>query len=164
MTSGDGGIQVWAAGGVVWRRGPDDRPEVLLVHRPVYDDWSFPKGKREAGETDEVCAVREMEEETGLRCELGAELISVSYVDRKGRPKSVRYWASVVRSGQFEPNREVDEIRWLPVPEATERLTYDHDRDVVKDFVRRVAARQTHPSGHLGASASRYIPAGDNAD
>ena len=80
---------VRAAGGVVTRGEP---PEVLVVHRPRYDDWSFPKGKAEPGERDEDCALREVEEETGLRCELREELPSTSYTDARGRPKRVRYW------------------------------------------------------------------------
>jgi 8-oxo-dGTP pyrophosphatase MutT (NUDIX family) len=81
---------VRAAGGVVWRRGADGAVEVLVVHRPKYDDWSFPKGKLDPGETEEECALREVDEETGLRCELGEELPTTMYVDRKGRPKRVR--------------------------------------------------------------------------
>jgi 8-oxo-dGTP diphosphatase len=129
---------VRAAGGVVWRSGEDSDWEVLVIHRPLYDDWSLPKGKLEPGETDEVCAVREIEEETGLRCQLGPELMTVSYVDRKGRSKEVRYWAATVTVGSFEPNQEVDEIRWLPVAHATELLTYERDSDVLEVFVRLV--------------------------
>jgi 8-oxo-dGTP diphosphatase len=144
------GRLVRAAGGVVWRRGGDDRPEVLLVHRPAYDDWTFPKGKREKGETDEACAVRELEEETGLRCRLGPELAEVAYVDRRGRPKRVRYWASTVVDGRFEPNQEVDLVRWLAVPDAAALLTYDRDQAVVEAFLQRVWSRRVHPSAHAG--------------
>ena len=76
----------------MWRRREADGVEVLLVHRPHYDDWTFPKGKRDEGETDEQAAVREVEEETSLRCVLGPELPEVHYIDRNGRPKVVRYW------------------------------------------------------------------------
>ena len=89
---------VRAAGGVVVR-GTGAATEVLLVHRPAYDDWTFPKGKGEPGESDEECAVREVEEETGLLCTLGRELASTEYVDGKGRPKSVRYWVMEVVGG-----------------------------------------------------------------
>ena len=125
--------EVRAAGGVVWKPDAEGRPEVLLVHRPRYDDWSLPKGKRDPGETDEECARREVLEETGLRVELGAELPEVRYRDHKDRPKVVRYW--VMRPTgpptPFVPNDEVDEIRWCPLDEAVRRLTYEHDRDLV---------------------------------
>ena len=119
-----------AGGGLVWRDGADGR-QVLLVHRPKYDDWSFPKGKAEEGEDDLACALREVEEETGLRCRAGAEVGSASYVDHKGRPKVVRYWAMRPVEGRFEPGAEVDETAWLGLAEAAERLTYEHDRDIL---------------------------------
>jgi 8-oxo-dGTP diphosphatase len=84
--------EVKASGGVVWRRAPGGAPEVVVVHRPRYDDWSLPKGKLDAGETWEEAALREVEEEVGLRCRLGAELPPVRYRDNKGREKAVRYW------------------------------------------------------------------------
>jgi 8-oxo-dGTP pyrophosphatase MutT (NUDIX family) len=118
---------VQAAGGVVWRRSEDGELEILLVHRPRYDDWTVPKGKLEPGETHAAAAVREVEEETGLRCELGAELASTSYEDRKGRPKQVRYWAMTATGGAFAPTDEVDEIRWLTLDEAGLILTYPRD-------------------------------------
>ena len=121
---------VRAAGGVVWRTGPEG-PEVLVVHRPKYDDWSLPKGKLDEGERHDAAALREVEEETGYRCELGEELPSTAYHDRFGRPKTVRYWAMQVRSGAFAPNREVDEIRWLPRAEASALLSYDRDRTIL---------------------------------
>jgi len=113
---------VRAAGGVVEQDG-----RVLVVHRPRYDDWTFPKGKALDGETDEACALREVEEETGLRCELGDELPATSYVDAKGRPKRVRYWRMQPLGGRFVPHDEVDEIAWLPPAEAAERLSYVRD-------------------------------------
>jgi 8-oxo-dGTP pyrophosphatase MutT (NUDIX family) len=127
---------VRAAGGVVWRMGADG-PEVLVVHRPKYDDWSLPKGKRERGETDEQCAVREVDEETGVRATLGRELLPTRYRDRKGRRKVVRYWEmTVVAQRPFAPNDEVDDVRWLTASEAMQLLTYPHDADVVASFVR----------------------------
>ena len=129
---------VHAAGGVVWRPGPSGEPEVLLVHRPKYDDWSIPKGKREDGETDEECALREVEEETGLRCELGPELVGTSYLDRKGRPKEVRYWVMTPLDGAFEPGDEVDAVSWLALDEASGRITYPHEQCVLDSFVRGV--------------------------
>jgi 8-oxo-dGTP diphosphatase len=112
---------------VVVRAGAD-RPEVLLVHRPAYDDWTFPKGKLDRGETEEECALREVEEETGLRCRLGRELGSTTYRDAKGRRKRVRYWLMEVEPGselQFE--HEVDEARWLTFDDAAGLLSYERD-------------------------------------
>ena len=125
---------VRAGGGVVWR---DDAgaTEVLLVHRPKYDDWSFPKGKQDAGESDVETALREVEEETGFRCALGPELTSTSYVDRKGRPKTVRYWLMTIEDGSFTPTDEVDELRWVTPAQARWLLSYDRDRDVLAAFV-----------------------------
>ena len=129
---------VRAAGGVLSRVSDDGVVEVLLVHRPRYDDWTFPKGKNELGEPDEVCALREVEEETGFRCALGDELTSTSYVDRKGRDKVVRYWLMTIEDGSFTPTEEVDELRWLPAVEARSLLSYDRDRDVLEALLRRV--------------------------
>lgn len=123
---------VQAAGGVVWRRSPAGGVEVLLVHRPRYDDWTVPKGKLGANEDHAGAALREVEEETGLRCTLGPELASTSYVDRKGRPKLVRYWAMTPVGGDFTPTEEVDEIRWLPIETAATQLTYPRDRTVLE--------------------------------
>jgi 8-oxo-dGTP diphosphatase len=120
-----------AAGGVVWRRTSKGVVKVLLVHRQRYDDWSLPKGKLDPGETDEQCAVREVEEETGLRCEAHEELHEVRYVDRKGRPKRVRYWAMVPIDGDFEPNDEVDEVRWVNHEEVAALVTYPRDAEVI---------------------------------
>ena len=115
--------EVRAAGGVVARDG-----EVLLVHRPRYDDWTLPKGKAEDGESDEDCALREVWEETGLRCELEDELPSTHYVDARGRPKRVRWWRMrVVGDDGFTPNEEVDELRWVDGDTAAALLTYERD-------------------------------------
>jgi 8-oxo-dGTP diphosphatase len=118
--------RVRAAGGVVVRDG-----RVALVHRPKYDDWSLPKGKLQQGEGWEEAALREVREETGLRCALGEELEPVSYTDRKGRPKLVRYWRMEPVEGDFEPSEEVDELRWMSAADARGCLTYDHDRELV---------------------------------
>ena len=137
---------VRAAGGAIWRRVPTG-VDVVLVHRPAYDDWAFPKGKLEPGETDEQAAVREVREETGLLCRLGTELPSTTYVDGQGRPKLVRYWSMTVvpapgtaagspaASGESnaplapEPKarREIDKVYWAAVDEARRRLTYPRD-------------------------------------
>ena len=125
---------VRAAGGVVVRRAANGGLEVLLVHRPRYDDWTLPKGKLLGGEREEEAAIREVQEETGLACSLGPEIAATSYTDRHGRPKLVRYFLMHPRSGAFEPHDEVDETRWISVPEAGALLTYDRDRDVLESI------------------------------
>jgi 8-oxo-dGTP diphosphatase len=118
--------RVHAAGGVVLRDGL-----VALVHRPRYDDWSLPKGKLDDGESFEDAALREVEEETGLRCSLVRELPAIEY-EVRGRPKLVRYWAmEVVGETPFVPNEEVDQLRWVEPREALALLTYDRDREPV---------------------------------
>lgn len=125
--------EVRAAGGVVCRE-VGDRLEVLLVHRAHYDDWSLPKGKVEEGEDDETCAEREVEEETGLRVRRLDELPSVRWIDRFGRPKVSRYWrmVPVPADARAHPQHEVDEVAWLPVDEAIDRLTYERDATVLQ--------------------------------
>jgi len=124
-----------AAGGVVVRDG-----RVLLVHRPRYDDWTFPKGKLDPGESFEEAAVREVEEETGLRCTLGDELPSTRY-DVGGRPKLVRYWLMTPESeAAFEANDETDDLRWLTPEDASGLLTYARDRFLLRSVVRDSAA------------------------
>jgi 8-oxo-dGTP diphosphatase len=113
---------VRAAGGIVRRDG-----SILLVHRPKYDDWTFPKGKAEGDESDEACALREVLEETGLRCALGEEIASTEYIDARGRPKRVRWWLMDPVEGDFAPTDEVDEIRWVEPRVAADLLSYDRD-------------------------------------
>lgn len=109
--------------------------ELLLVHRLRYDDWTLPKGKAEPGESLEDCAVREVEEETGLRCMLGRELGTTSYTDRKGRPKEVEYWLMWPVEGRLTvPNREIDGARWVSVADAVEMLTYERDAALVRQL------------------------------
>jgi 8-oxo-dGTP diphosphatase len=116
---------VRAAGGIILRDGG-----VLLIHRPGYEDWSFPKGKLHEGEAWEDAALREVEEETGLRCELGAHAATTRYFDRFGRDKEVRYF---LMDSNDEPaaRNEVDEVRWVPLEEAAELLSYERDRELV---------------------------------
>ena len=131
--------QVKAAGGAVWREAPSvaGGVEVLVVHRPRYGDWSLPKGKVDPGETELGAARREVHEETGFTCSVGPELVSVHYLDRKGRTKRVRYWSMQVSSGAFEPNDEVNEARWLSFEAAAGLLSYPHDQ-VVLESLRRI--------------------------
>ena len=114
---------VRAAGGVVLRE-VNGETQVVVVHRPRYDDWSLPKGKSEKGETDEETATREVEEETGWKAEIVSTLPSFEYTDQKGRPKIV------IGSG-FTPDEEVDEVRWLSFDGADQLLTYSMDRDLL---------------------------------
>ena len=122
---------VRAAGGVVARTADDGRREVLLVHRPAYDDWTFPKGKLKPGERDEEAALREVHEETGLRCRLERDLGHVSYRDRRGRSKLVRYWMMRPLDGRFAATEEIDEVRWLSAEAAGRTLSYPHDRGLL---------------------------------
>jgi 8-oxo-dGTP diphosphatase len=133
---GDGQPEISAAGGVIVRSGENGH-EVAVIHRPKYMDWSLPKGKLEAGEGWLEAALREVQEETGYRCEAGVELASVSYLDRKGRRKLVRYWLMEPVSGEFEPHGEVDGLRWVGREDAEELLTYPHDRELVRRALRR---------------------------
>jgi 8-oxo-dGTP diphosphatase len=131
--------EVKASGGVVYRRGADGL-EFLAVHRPRYDDWSLPKGKLDAGESWEDAAVREVEEETGLRCTLADELTPTSYNDNKGRFKVVRYWLMVTTDAdaEFDPDDEVDTLEWLPADEAPEKLSYDRDGELLREAMQRL--------------------------
>ena len=114
-------MAVRAAGGIVLRNG-----RVLLVHRPLYDDWSLPKGKLDPDESWADGALREVEEETGLRCELGDEAGRTHYRDSRGREKEVRYFF-MSADGEPTPQNEVDELRWVPLEEAPALLSYARD-------------------------------------
>jgi 8-oxo-dGTP pyrophosphatase MutT (NUDIX family) len=118
--------EVLAAGGLVRRAG-----EIAVVHRPKYDDWSMPKGKLDEGEDFAEAALREVWEETGLRCTLGREIGDATYTDNKDRSKLVRYFEMRPEEGEFTPNDEVDELRWLPVADARDLLSYEFDRELV---------------------------------
>jgi ADP-ribose pyrophosphatase YjhB (NUDIX family) len=121
---------VQAAGGLIFRRQADQL-QILLVHRPLQEDWTYPKGKLEEGETLEEAARREVLEETGLSCRLLRLVGQTEYIDRKGRPKVVSYWVMLPEHGAFVPNDEVDEVQWLDLPAAERRLSYDRDRELL---------------------------------
>jgi 8-oxo-dGTP diphosphatase len=133
---------VRAAGGVLVRDGADG-PEILVVRRPKYGDWTFPKGKVEAGESDEDCARREVEEETGLLGDLREELPSTSYTDSRGRPKRVRYWLMEPAGGELAYRHEVDEARWVSPDEASRLLTYARDVDLLRSVSALTGKRPT---------------------
>lgn len=123
---------VRAAGAVVVREPDGGPPEVALVHRPAYDDWTLPKGKLLPGESDEKAALREVEEETGMACRIDREVGSVTYLDRRQRQKVVRYWLMHPVGGTFSPTEEVDELRWMRLPEAIGLLSYERDRELLR--------------------------------
>jgi 8-oxo-dGTP pyrophosphatase MutT (NUDIX family)/phosphohistidine phosphatase SixA len=136
------GKDVLAAGAVVFRPGK----RVLLVHRPRYDDWSFPKGKLDPGEHVVAAAVREVAEETGLHVRLGPPLTGQRYPNGGGRTKAVSYWVGRVVGdddvSRYRPNAEIDDVAWVPYDEALDRLTYEHDRDTLREAYR--LRRKTH--------------------
>ncbi|HXM58581.1 MAG TPA: NUDIX hydrolase [Candidatus Dormibacteraeota bacterium] len=126
-----GRVAIRAAGGIVCRPGPDGVSEIAVIHRPEQDDWTLPKGKIDPGETAEQAALREVEEETGLRCRITRPAGCTAYLDRRGRDKIVCYWVMRPLAGGFRPNAEVDALRWLAVGEALEVLSYRIDRALV---------------------------------
>lgn len=129
--------KVRAAGGLVTRTDANGCIEVLVVHRARYDDWSFPKGKLDEGESFEDAALREVEEETGLACRVGAELPATNYRDARDRPKLVRYWHMEVVDGDirdYQFNTEIDDLRWVSLTTAFGLLTYRHDRELLESL------------------------------
>ncbi|CAN5269845.1 NUDIX hydrolase [soil metagenome] len=148
---------ILAAGGIIWR--PTfalNTVEVLLVHRPRYDDWTFPKGKLHKGETLLGAAVREVSEETGLSVVVGHRMPAVSYRTSDG-PKEVTYWAMQSTGGEFVPNREVDDLRWESVTRAAKTLSYDHDRRLAEELVDK-------PPGIVRVVLVRHADAGHRSD
>jgi 8-oxo-dGTP diphosphatase len=144
-----------AAGAVVWRPGAAG-PEIALVHRPSYDDWSYPKGKLHREEHPLSCAIREVTEETGLRVVLGRPLAPSAY-RVGGRPKHVSYWAArCAESLGFVPNSEVDEVIWLPAAVARQRLTYERDVALLDEF-------RSGPAGTVPLILLRHASAGKKA-
>jgi 8-oxo-(d)GTP phosphatase len=141
---------VEAAGGVVFRNG-----HVALVHRPMYDDWTLPKGKLEPGEDRVEAALREVAEETGLGCLVGPALGTIEYVDARGRGKTVHYWAMAATTEALAPTKEVDAARWVPLGDAPGQLTYERDRDVL------ACAAALLPSDPVAVFFVRHAKAGD---
>ena len=143
---------VRAAGGIILQGEGSDR-SVALVHRPRYDDWSFPKGKldQDQDEDEASAALREVEEETGLRVVLGPSLGAVTYQDPRGRPKVVRYFQMYADGGTFRPNREVDELRWVPVEQAGRVLSYAHDRHLLRRILAAAPASAVYVIRHAKA-------------
>ena len=132
-------MTIYAAGVVCWRL-QKDVPEVLLVHREKYRDWSFPKGKQDPGELLPETAVREMLEETGVRLKLGRKLSVIRYRVDSGEDKEVHYWASKLKNkawkrSDFEPNEEIAKLKWLPFSEALSLLTYEHDKELMRETI-----------------------------
>lgn len=153
---------VLAAGAVLWRpNGDPAAPEIAIIHRPRYDDWSLPKGKVDPGETEPVTAVREVCEETGYISHLGRRLAAVSYPVEQGI-KKVRYWAARCVDGAFTPNAEVDELKWLPVGEAISQLGYPHDRKVLRRFAKGPVDTQTVLIVRHGTAGSKSRYKGDD--
>lgn len=147
--------RIHAAGAVLWRPGANG-PEVVLVHRPKYDDWSFPKGKAKDGEHVLRTAVREVWEESGVWPILGRRLSSQEY-EKDRRTKHVDYWVATGGDGEFRPGDEVDEIAWLPLADAEVRLSYEHDADLLREF----AAGPDHTTPYI---VLRHTSAGDKKD
>jgi 8-oxo-dGTP pyrophosphatase MutT (NUDIX family)/phosphohistidine phosphatase SixA len=129
---------VRAAGCIVWRPG-DSEPEILLVHRPRYDDWSYPKGKLDPGETNLAAAVRETHEETGLRVLLGPRLADQHYTIDNGQPKVVAYWAARAPAdadiSTYKRNDEIDQLRWVTLSAGRRVLTHPRDAEILDSFV-----------------------------
>ena len=156
--------QILAAGAVVSRKGP----QVLLVHRPKYDDWSFPKGKLDPGEHSTAAAVREVAEETGLDIRLGPPLSTQSYEVGNGTPstKVVYYWAGRVVGDDdvstYAPNAEIDAVRWVPLDKARDLLSYDYDRATLHEF--EAVRKRTFPLVVLRHAKARPRKSWDGAD
>jgi 8-oxo-(d)GTP phosphatase len=152
---------VSAAGAVLWRPCANESVEVAIIHRPRYDDWSLPKGKMDPGETEPVTAIRELFEETGHHAQLGLRLQNVSYPIDQG-VKRVRYWAARSLGGEFTPSREVDELIWLSTSDAIKKVSYPHDRKVLRRFAKFPADTQTVLVVRHGTAGSKSRFSGDD--
>ncbi|MGI8871911.1 MAG: NUDIX hydrolase [Candidatus Limnocylindria bacterium] len=166
------GGTIRAAGGVLWRPAVaaatgEPTVEVAVIHRPRYDDWSFPKGKIASGENEVDGAIREVLEETGCRARLGRSLGETRYLKDQGgvvRPKVVRWWAMEATGGSFSPNREVDDLRWVTLAEAGELVTREHDRELLDRFARGPAPTRTVLLVRHGSAGSRRTWRGEDRD
>jgi 8-oxo-dGTP diphosphatase len=132
-------MEIFAAGAVCWREVGKDLM-VAIIHRGRYQDWSFPKGKVDSGETLAEAAVREIKEETGLKVKLGVPLSTVSYPIDKGKTKVVHYWATkvsdkAVATSKFKPDEEVSEVVWVKADQAFAKLSYKHDRELLQEVI-----------------------------
>jgi 8-oxo-dGTP diphosphatase len=130
-----------AGGGVVLRRDREGSTEVLLVHRPRYNDWSFPKGKLDGDESLEEAAIREVREETGLQCRIIRKLSIARYdyrtADGSRKPKAVHYFLMELMRGKLRSrfDEEIDSVEWVPLQEAASRLNYEFDRTLLSEVV-----------------------------
>ncbi len=150
---------------MLWRKSPSnpDEIEIALIHRPRYDDWSFPKGKLDPGETSIIAAVREIREETGLDAQLGRYLSGVTYpIPGHRKLKRVEYWAAEAVSGEFVPNDEVDELRWLAPDAVPEQLSYPMDRTILRRFAQLPADTTTVLLVRHAKAGSRKTYSGDD--
>src|SRR6185312_7670266 len=148
---------------VLWRSSDDGgEPEVAVIHRPRYDDWSLPKGKVDVGESEPVTAVREVHEETGYISHLGRRLASVSYPVENQGTKKVRYWAARAVQGDFAPNDEVDELKWLPISAAIKQVRYADDRKVLRRFAKLPADTKSILIVRHGTAGSKSRYKGDD--
>ncbi len=158
------GVDELAAGGIVWRQGSPE-PEVLLVHRPRYDDWSMPKGKLEPGECLLECARREVWEETGAITRIGRYLGSVNYLKPDSTRKEVHYWAMESDRLEFNPTAEVDQIRWVGLSSLAEEISYGSERGITERLVDdwNAPADRILLTRHAHAGRRRAGPTPDSA-
>jgi 8-oxo-(d)GTP phosphatase len=153
---------VHAAGAVLWRPGSANQAvEIAVIHRPRYDDWSLPKGKVDAGETAPVAAVREVFEETGHHAHLGRRIIMSSYPVDQGI-KKVHYWAARSNGGEFVAGSEVDDLLWLPIDDAMNKLVYTQDRKVLRRFAKYPADTRTVLIVRHGTAGRKSRYSGDD--